>query len=72
MKETKVRLRNDDLTLTPNGAVAMNEVDEALRPVWDSLVKQDFSIEEVYYLFNSAAHEFYLDEVFHYRTLNSL
>ena len=66
------KLRNDDLTLTPNGAAAMNEVDDTLRPVWDSLVKQGFTIEEVYYLFSSAAHEFYLDEVFHYRTLNSL
>ena len=73
MTERKVRLRNDNnLVLTPEGSAAMDEVDEALRPVWDSLIKQGFTIEEAYYLFGSAAHEFYLDEVFHYRTLNSL
>ena len=66
------KLRHDDLTLTPEGSAAMDEVDNNLRPVWDSLLKQGFTIEEVYYLFSSAAHEFYLDEVFNHRMTNSL
>lgn len=66
------KLRNDDLILTPEGTAAMNKVDDALRPVWDSLLKQGFTIEEVFYLFSSAAHEFYLDEVYHHQMNSSV
>ena len=64
MEETKVQLRGRDGRLTPEGSAAMDYVDNAIRPIFNSLLEQGFSREEVVYLCVSGAHECYLDDVY--------
>lgn len=60
----KLNLRDEDQHLTPEGAAAMNEIDEVMRPLFNSLIDRGFSREEVMYLFVSGAHECYLDNIY--------
>ena len=64
MEETKVQLRDDEGYFTPEGSAAMNEVDDIMRPLFNSLLGRGFSREEVMYLFVSGAHECYLDDIY--------
>jgi hypothetical protein len=64
MEETKVQLRDKDGHLTLEGRAAMDDVDNTMRPLFNSLLEQGFSREEVMYLFVSGAHECYLDDLY--------
>lgn len=64
MEETKVQLRDSDGHLTLEGRAAMDDVDNTMRPLFNSLLEQGFSREEVMYIFVSGAHECYLDDVY--------
>lgn len=64
MEETKVQLRDKDGRLTPEGSAAIDYVDNAMRPLFNSLLERGFSREEAMYLFVSGAHECYLDDVY--------
>ena len=64
MEETKVQLRDSDGNLTLEGRAAMDDVDNTMRPLFNALLVQGFSREEVMYIFVSGAHECYLDDVY--------
>jgi hypothetical protein len=67
MEETKVQLRDSEGHLTLEGSAAMNIVDDIMRPLFNALLDQGFSREEVMYLFVSGAHECYLDDIYYPR-----
>jgi hypothetical protein len=60
----KVQLRDNEGHLTPEGSDAMDAVDDAMRPLFNFLLNQGFSREEVMYLLVSGAHECYLDDLY--------
>jgi hypothetical protein len=64
MEETKVQLRDAEGNLTLEGRAAMDVVDDIMRPLFNALLAQGFSREEVMYLFVSGAHECYLDDLY--------
>ena len=64
MDKTKVQLRDSDGHLTREGTAAMNDADNIMRPLFNSLLDRGFSREEVMYIFVSGAHECYLDDVY--------
>ena len=64
----KVQLRDNEGHITAEGSAAMNIVDDIMRPLFNALLDQGFSREEVMYLFVSGAHECYLDDIYYPRT----
>ena len=60
----QVQLRDAEGSLTPEGSAAMDTVDNTMRPLFNALLDQGFTREEVMYLFVSGAHECYLDDLY--------
>jgi hypothetical protein len=60
----QVQLRDAEGNLTLEGRAAMDVVDDIMRPLFNALLVQGFSREEVMYLFVSRAHECYLNDLY--------
>lgn len=55
-------LRNENNRLTPEGNQALNDNLKQIREIYDKWRDNGFSVEEVFYMITTAAHECVLNE----------
>lgn len=55
-------LRNESNRLTPEGNQALNDNLKQIREIYDKWRYKGFSVEEVFYMITTAAHECVLNE----------
>ena len=55
-------LRNENNRLTPEGNQALNDNLKQIREIYDKWRDKGFSVEEVFYMITTAAHECVLNE----------